>query len=177
MADLIVLERDGAKYQQWACQLCGTECERLAVRGQRPKWCDDCRNKGWRVHKLDEVRRQDREHRRRVRGSKPRPTPPSPLSRYAAKLTREPTKREVAAYKRALKQDPCAYCGQSPSGGIDHITPRAHDGSRTDWNNMTACCKRCNETKRTLPLLRALLWIPVSRTYHDMRRSLAGHWT
>jgi hypothetical protein len=82
----------------------------------------------------------------------------------------QPLQHETAAYKRALRQDPCAYCGAAPSGGIDHIIPTGREGDRSDWRNMTGCCKRCNELKRSLPLLVALIWIPVTREYHELRR-------
>lgn len=87
-----------------------------------------------------------------------------------ASVTEPP--RNTAAYRRALKLDPCAYCGAQPSGGIDHITPAAHHEDRNDVENMAGCCKRCNAIKTDLPLLQALLWIPLSRAYHDQRRIL-----
>lgn len=80
------------------------------------------------------------------------------------------TNRVEAAYRRVLRQDPCAYCGDRPAQGIDHIEPAARVVDRKDWTNLTGCCKRCNETKRDLPLLVALPWIPLSRAYHDQRR-------
>lgn len=80
--------------------------------------------------------------------------------------------RDLANYRRAVRADPCAYCGERPANGVDHIEPTLKTGDRNDWTNWTACCKRCNETKRTLPLLLALPWIPVSRQYHDERRAL-----
>lgn len=79
---------------------------------------------------------------------------------------------DMAKYKRSLRVDPCAYCGESPSGGIDHIEPTLGTGDRKDWANLTGCCKSCNETKRALPLLLALPWIPLSREYHAQRRAL-----
>lgn len=82
------------------------------------------------------------------------------------------TRSDTAAYKRTLRLDPCAYCGERPCGGVDHIVPTLGTGDRSDTTNMIGCCKRCNETKRTLPLLLALPWIPLSREYHDRRREL-----
>lgn len=32
--------------ERWACAGCGANCERPATKGQRPKWCDDCRRLG-----------------------------------------------------------------------------------------------------------------------------------
>lgn len=82
------------------------------------------------------------------------------------------TKADCAAYKRAMRLDPCAYCGTRDGVGIDHVVPVSNGGGRTDVLNMTGCCKRCNETKHRLPLLLALPWIPLSRSYHDARRFL-----
>ena len=98
--------------------------------------------------------------------------------RYAKPLTHRVSfppdegHRDRANYRRAIRADPCAYCGERPANGVDHIEPTLNTGDRNDWTNWTASCKRCNETKRTLPLLSALPWIPVSRQYHDERRAL-----
>lgn len=32
--------------QHWTCLGCGAACTRPTVRGQRPKWCDECRTRG-----------------------------------------------------------------------------------------------------------------------------------
>jgi hypothetical protein len=85
------------------------------------------------------------------------------------------TRTAIADYRRAVRADPCAYCGDKPANGIDHIEPTGNTGDRSDWTNWIGCCKRCNETKRTLPLLLALPWIPISRRYHDERRRLFQH--
>lgn len=34
---------------EWSCQACGKRCERERVRGQRPKWCEECRRMGVRA--------------------------------------------------------------------------------------------------------------------------------
>ena len=39
----------------------------------------------------------------------------------------------------------CAYCGRSAST-IDHVLPRSR-GGRDTWENLVACCLRCNNTK------------------------------
>ena len=82
----------------------------------------------------------------------------------------EPTTRDVARYKRTLRKDPCAYCGEA-SDAVDHIVPTNANGDN-DWTNYTAACHRCNSTKSTLPMVLALLWIPASRIYHDLRNAL-----
>ena len=39
----------------------------------------------------------------------------------------------------------CAYCGRS-AATIDHVLPRSR-GGRDTWENLVACCLRCNNTK------------------------------
>ena len=34
--------------QTWTCGACGVECSRVRIKGQVPKWCDDCRRRGQR---------------------------------------------------------------------------------------------------------------------------------
>ncbi len=41
----------------------------------------------------------------------------------------------------------CQYCGsQSRDLTIDHILPKRH-GGRMSWENLVACCRRCNTKK------------------------------
>ena len=53
-----------------------------------------------------------------------------------------------------LQSDPCCYCG-APSEHIDHIIPVARGGTG-GWGNLTAACRRCNQSKNATPLL---LWM------------------
>jgi 5-methylcytosine-specific restriction endonuclease McrA len=39
----------------------------------------------------------------------------------------------------------CAYCARS-AATIDHVLPRSR-GGRDTWENLVACCLRCNNTK------------------------------
>jgi len=41
----------------------------------------------------------------------------------------------------------CAYCGRK-AATVDHIHPKAKGGGET-WDNLVACCKRCNMVKGT----------------------------
>jgi len=50
-------------------------------------------------------------------------------------------------WEKALRLDPCAYCGQPRSGTVDHITPRAQGGGKYDMYNMTGACETCNRRK------------------------------
>lgn len=59
----------------------------------------------------------------------------------------------IGSYRRALRRDPCAYCGKrSDEMELDHIQPRAA-GGRDFWGNLTAACSGCNREKRTWTLL------------------------
>lgn len=53
---------------------------------------------------------------------------------------------DLRAYARALRRDPCAYCGEE-GGTLDHIVPRSGGGARWDWENWTGACERCNRRK------------------------------
>ncbi len=89
---------------------------------------------------------------------------------WIAALFAEPSRMQAAKYKRAIRADPCAYCGTTPSG-LDHIAPTSNGGA-DDWTNWSGCCKQCNSIKGALPLLAALPWVPVAREYHEYRRRL-----
>lgn len=59
---------------------------------------------------------------------------------------------EVAnEYALILRGDPCCYCGK-PMGHIDHIQPIARGGTG-EWDNLTAACALCNQSKKDRPLL------------------------
>lgn len=58
---------------------------------------------------------------------------------------------ETVLYAEALLHDPCSYCG-AQSKTIDHIVPVAHGGAN-HWSNLTASCFKCNQSKRTSPML------------------------
>lgn len=66
------------------------------------------------------------------------------LSRYV----RLPSARRTPVTRRGvLRRDAsrCAYCGGAAST-IDHVLPRSRGGKDT-WENLVACCLRCNNTK------------------------------
>ena len=71
------------------------------------------------------------------------------LRRYV----RIPGARAVPVSRRGvLRRDAsrCAYCGGSATT-IDHIVPRSRGGEDT-WENLVACCRRCNAKKGDKPL-------------------------
>lgn len=66
------------------------------------------------------------------------------LTRYV----RVPNVRGVPVTRRGvLRRDAnrCGYCGK-PASTIDHVLPRSRGGSNT-WENLVACCLRCNNLK------------------------------
>lgn len=63
----------------------------------------------------------------------------------------------ATAYKRAMRLDPCCYCG-APVEHLDHIIPRSRRGD-DDWSNLTGACALCNTLKRETSLLGFLLWL------------------
>ncbi|PDQ34304.1 MAG: HNH endonuclease [Candidatus Lumbricidophila eiseniae] len=66
------------------------------------------------------------------------------LTRYV----RMPRLHRVPVSRRGvLRRDEhrCAYCGRSAMT-IDHVLPRSRGGKDT-WENLVACCQRCNNAK------------------------------
>lgn len=64
------------------------------------------------------------------------------------KYVRVPVNRTVPVTRRGvLRRDEhrCAYCGKN-ANTIDHVTPRSR-GGRDTWENLVACCLRCNSVK------------------------------
>ncbi|MDH5373986.1 MAG: HNH endonuclease [Acidimicrobiia bacterium] len=52
-----------------------------------------------------------------------------------------PTRRAVLARDAHI----CQYC-EAPAESIDHVLPRSRGGVN-DWENVVACCRRCNVRK------------------------------
>ena len=66
------------------------------------------------------------------------------LNRYV----RVPYRRAVPVTRRAVfgrDGHKCQYCG-GPAESLDHVTPRSRGGDHT-WDNVVACCRRCNVRK------------------------------
>lgn len=66
------------------------------------------------------------------------------LTRYV----RVPGGRRIPVTRRGvLRRDAhrCAYCGKAAST-IDHVLPRSR-GGEDSWENLVACCLRCNNVK------------------------------
>jgi 5-methylcytosine-specific restriction endonuclease McrA len=66
------------------------------------------------------------------------------LSRYV----RVPNSRAIPVSRRGIlrrDQNRCAYCAK-PANTIDHVQPKSRGGKDT-WENLVACCLRCNNKK------------------------------
>jgi len=67
------------------------------------------------------------------------------------RFVRRPYRQRVAFNRRnVFKRDDhiCQYCGaRSNDLTLDHVLPRSRGGPTT-WENVVACCKRCNAKKR-----------------------------
>lgn len=65
-----------------------------------------------------------------------------------AHYVRVPHERTVAVNRRtvfARDGHCCQYCG-APAESIDHVIPRSRGGPHS-WENVVACCRRCNTHK------------------------------
>jgi 5-methylcytosine-specific restriction endonuclease McrA len=65
--------------------------------------------------------------------------------RYYVKV---PYKRTAPLSRRAVfarDGGRCQYCGRAAES-IDHVIPRSRGGEHT-WENVVACCRRCNTSK------------------------------
>src|ERR1044072_6752400 len=92
-----------------------------------------------------------------------------------------PFERRSLSRKNILLRDhsTCQYCGtQYPPSELtlDHVLPRSR-GGESAWDNLVACCKRCNHRKgnRTPEesARSAASWSIPSRTARPRRRSAA----
>jgi len=73
---------------------------------------------------------------------------PRPAVIVLTRYVRVPFGRAVHVSRRGvLRRDGhrCAYCGRS-AGTVDHVLPRSR-GGRDTWENLVACCLRCNGAK------------------------------
>ena len=82
------------------------------------------------------------------------------------------TSADMANYKRALRRDPCSYCGQ-PGEASDHITPKSNRGP-DDWTNRASACHQCNGTKGQTPLLVFLAWKRARDEFEPWRQIVAA---
>lgn len=81
------------------------------------------------------------------------------------------TVQDVTTYRKALRADPCAYCGEA-SEASDHIVPRASAGA-DDWTNRAGACHRCNNMKQSTPLLIFLAYKQTREAFEPWRAIVA----
>ncbi|MFP5347664.1 MAG: HNH endonuclease [Actinomycetes bacterium] len=75
-------------------------------------------------------------------------TVPRPSVILLRRYVRLPFKRAVPVSRRGvLRRDNhrCAYCSGT-AATVDHVLPRSRGGKDT-WENLVACCVRCNNRK------------------------------
>jgi 5-methylcytosine-specific restriction endonuclease McrA len=90
-----------------------------------------------------------------------------------------PYQRHVPVTRRAVfgrDQNRCQYCA-GPAESIDHVLPRSRGGQHV-WENVVACCRRCNVRKGSrLPAEAGLTLArqPVAPRHHGWIYASAGH--
>ncbi len=73
---------------------------------------------------------------------------PEPSVVRLSQYVRIPRQTKVAISRRSVfarDGHRCQYCG-SPAENIDHVVPRSRGGAHS-WDNVVACCRRCNAAK------------------------------
>jgi 5-methylcytosine-specific restriction endonuclease McrA len=55
-------------------------------------------------------------------------------------------------YRRVLLKEPCVYCGNLQSDGMDHIVPKSQ-GGKDGWYNRAPACWKCDKGKSASPML------------------------
>lgn len=85
-------------------------------------------------------------HQQRVRSASAEYELPAVI--LLRRYVRIPNSKSVPLSRRGvLRRDGfrCAYC-QKPADTVDHVQPRSRGGANS-WENLVACCLRCNNLK------------------------------
>jgi 5-methylcytosine-specific restriction endonuclease McrA len=75
----------------------------------------------------------------------------------------------------------CQYCRSEKNLTIDHVIPRSRGGQDT-WENLVACCSKCNLKKGNLLLSETSMTLkkkpeaPFNRVYLDLQKSRISEW-
>lgn len=75
----------------------------------------------------------------------------------------------------------CQYCGSKKDLTIDHVIPRSK-GGRDTWENLVACCTKCNLKKgnqllsETSMILKRKPFAPLNRVHLDLKKSKVSEW-
>lgn len=103
------------------------------------------------------------------------PVPSVIRLRYYVKV---PYKRTAPLSRRAVfarDQGRCRYCGKHAES-IDHVIPRSKGGAHA-WDNVVACCRRCNTYKGDRMLVNCSLeldTVPTAPTQYVWVKVAAG---
>jgi hypothetical protein len=161
---------DRAKREPRYCAMCSAELP--VYQGNHSRHCDDCRPLHWKEvsresnerarldgrHKQHQVSYHER-HGERIRERSRQYKREHPEYDQAA-LHRRRMRVEAGKldavdrmlsrfYRRAIKGDPCFYCGTSDTQCVDHYFAIAKGGSDR-WFNLVRACRKCNLSKRTM---------------------------
>lgn len=150
------------------CEQCGKACEagKDGVSAHAMRFCGyDCKAQWHGQHEDGASRRWQRE-------VAPQRYAQARAIERLMSVAGSATRSDEAAYRRALRFDPCAYCGGS-SGASDHIVPRSAGGPN-DWTNRTAACHGCNNMKQSTPLLVFLAYKQTREAFEPWRQIVAA---
>ena len=89
------------------------------------------------------------------------------------RYVRAPRRRAVAVTRRGvLRRDGhrCAYC-RAQAATVDHVMPRSRGGADA-WENLVACCLRCNSAKGNRTPDEIEKDLPQRRPHESLRRRL-----
>lgn len=78
------------------------------------------------------------------------PLPPKPWRRSNRKRKKKKSRTERYPWAVEMRKLPCHYCGDAPSGTIDHKIPRSKGGPMTPENCVPAC-PPCNTYRKNMP--------------------------
>jgi len=74
------------------------------------------------------------------------------------------TKKGCGTWRAIVTRDPCVYCVAwatnyrgNDAMTVEHVTPKAHGGSHTSWENLVGAHQSCNHDRGQMPLLRYLV--------------------
>lgn len=96
---------------------------------------------------------------------------------YLAGKNTQPTRNLI--YKR--DDHHCQYCGSTRDLTIDHVIPKSKGGGDT-WENLVACCKKCNLKKGNKLLSETNMTLlrqpqaPFNKVYLDLKKSKYPEW-
>lgn len=150
-----------------SCEDCGVRL--LPARGRPARRCETCREVYWKANdrqrnkartesgerkKYDERYREDsretiQANNRKYKAAHPE-TDQAAIHRRRQRCDAGMTDldRELSrAYRVAIRNDPCFYCGNPAAGEVDHFFPLSKGGT-DHFFNLVRSCQRCNRGQR-----------------------------